>query len=121
MFTICHRININPVGGFQEQNKTQSAHSAIMLYYSQIQRCLFWSKTYSVPAILHILPTLVNLQGDDQLNRADSNASVCSTEYGCSYGPVSPHLQLYHSGLLPHMPWAAILSKKDNVSGSNFA
>jgi hypothetical protein len=42
-----------------------------MLYYSQIERCLFRSKIYSVPAILHILPTLVNLQGDDQLNRAD--------------------------------------------------
>ena len=31
--------------------------------------------------ILHILPTLVNLQGDDQLHTADQNGSVGSTEY----------------------------------------
>ena len=43
--------------------------------------------------ILHILLDLVKLQGNDHLKRADQYASVYSLEYGCSLGPVSPHLQ----------------------------
>ena len=35
------------------KNKTRNIRSAIMLYYSQIHRCLFRSKIYSVPAINH--------------------------------------------------------------------
>ena len=48
-------------------------------------------------------PHLVNLQGDDQLYRADQNGSVRPTEYGRSSGPVSPRLQLLHPSLLPHV------------------
>ena len=70
--------------------------------------------------IPHILPTLVNIQGNDQLNRADKNASICATEYGCSFGPISPHFQLFYPGLLPHVPGATILLE-DDVSDSNFA
>lgn len=69
--------------------------------------------------ILHILPNLVNLQRDDQLDRADQNSSVRPTEYGRSRGPVSPHFQILHPGLLPHVSGAAILLAEDDVSCSD--
>jgi len=71
--------------------------------------------------ILRIPLTLVKLQGNDHLNRADYNSSVWYTEYGRSFGYVFPHFQLLHPGLLPHVPGAAILLEKEFVSDSNLA
>jgi len=50
---------------------THNVCSTVVLYYSRIQRRLSRSEMYLVPVILHIFPNLVNLQVDDQLNRAD--------------------------------------------------
>jgi len=72
-----------------------------------------WSEINSW--ILHFLPTLVNLQGDDQLDRAEQNSSVRPTEYSRSRGPVSPHLQFFHPGL-SHVSGAVILLEEDDVS-----
>ena len=44
---------------------THSICSTITLYYSRIQKLLFRSEIYSLPVIIHIVPTLVNLQGND--------------------------------------------------------
>ena len=49
---------------------TQIIRSDIVLSYSPIQRLFLHSEIYSVPVVLHILPTLVKLQRDDQLNSA---------------------------------------------------
>ena len=76
-----------------------------------------WSEISSW--ILHILPTLVNLQGDDQLDRADQNGSVRPMEYSRSSGPVSPHLQPLHPSLLPRVSGAAVLLEEDDVSCSD--
>ena len=70
--------------------------------------------------ILHILPTLVNLQGNDQLDWADQNSSVRPAEYDRSRGPVSLQLQLHHTVSLPHVSGAAILLEEDDVSDSDF-
>ena len=88
-------------------------HRYIDFSYFQIYTQFQWSFISS--------PTLVKLQGDDQLNRADYNASVCSVEYGCSFGTVSPQLQIHHLGLLPHVPGEAIPLQEDDVFGSDFS
>jgi hypothetical protein len=53
------------------------------------------------------------------VDRADQNCSVRRTEYGRSRGPVFPHLQLLHQGLLPRVSGAAILLEEDDVSCSD--
>jgi hypothetical protein len=52
-----------------EQNNAQYALRHYTLLFTDTEASL--SEIYSVPVIFHILPTLVNLQGDDQLNRAE--------------------------------------------------
>jgi hypothetical protein len=48
-------------------------------------------------------PPAVNIQGDEQLDRADQNGSVRATEYGRSLDPVSPRPQLHQPSLLPRV------------------
>ena len=76
-----------------------------------------WSEINSW--ILHILPNLVNLQGDDQLDWADQNSSVRPAEYDSSRGPISSHLQLLHPGFLPHVSGAAILLEEGLLGGGD--
>ena len=66
----------------------------------------------------HILPNLVDLQMDDQLDWAYQNRSVRPTKDGRSRGPISPHLQFHHPGLRPHVPMAAFLLQEDDVPDS---
>jgi len=58
-------------GGKLVHQIIHSVRSAIVFYYPRILKHLFRSEIYSVPVILHILPTVANPQGDDQLNRVN--------------------------------------------------
>ena len=59
--------------------------------------------------IHHILPSLVNLQGDDQLNGANKKGPVRTSEDHCPRDSVSPHLHLFHLRLFPHMSRTTVL------------
>ena len=47
------------LGGIS-RTTTHSIRSAILLYYSQIERLLLWSEIYSVPVILHIVQVILH-------------------------------------------------------------
>jgi hypothetical protein len=65
--------------------------------------------------VLHILPTLVSLQGDDQLNWTNQMPSILGAENGYSHISISTWSQLLDPPPFPHMAWSHLLLQEDNV------
>ena len=68
--------------------------------------------------VLHILPTLVNIQGDDQLNWANQTPSILGAENDCPHFSVPTWSQLLDPPPFPHVAWSHLLLQEDNVSNA---
>jgi len=65
---------------------------------------------------LHILPTLVNLQWDDQLNRAGDFIPFWGAEYNGAYHSISSLYELFDDSPFPHVTWTDVFLQQGNVS-----
>ena len=67
---------------------------------------------YLIP---NILPTLANLQRDDQLNWAGDRGPLRRSKNDSSDPAIPSFSKVFYTRLLPHMAWALILLKKDDI------
>ena len=68
--------------------------------------------------ILHILPTLVDLQGNDHLHRSADDGPVGRPEDEGPYLAISTRSGSHDVSSSPHVPWMPIFLQEDNVSNS---
>ena len=65
---------------------------------------------------LHILPTLFNLQQDDQLNRTGDVIPFRGSEYNGAYHSISSLYKLFDESPFPHVTWTDVFLQQPNVS-----
>jgi len=67
---------------------------------------------------LHILPTQVNLQWDDQLNRTGDFIPFCDAEYNGANHSVSSLHELPDESPFPHVTWTDVILQQSHVSSA---
>ena len=99
--------------------------------YAILIHAIYWPRTYikicyylqlyihirlRKKTSLHILPTLFNLQWDDQPNRKDDFISFWGAEYKVAYPSISSLYDLFDDNPFPRVPWTGVFLQQGNFS-----
>ena len=93
-----------------------------ILYYQRayIAKCCNIHIVLRRSTFLHILPTLINIQRDDQLYRTGNFIPFCVAVYNGTYNSISSLSDMFDESPFPQMTWTDVFLYQGRVSSPKF-